>query len=359
VASGTPWLGALPVDNSGPVLVFAGEGGEEAIVRRIRAICAGRDLSAEDLPITICTRAPHLGDLAHLHLMRQQLEGQQPRLVVLDPLYLAAGGANGKDIYEMGRLLERPQHLCGDVGAALFVVTHYNRREGRGPQRFTGAGPAEWGRVLIGAAVISRHTDRDTRATTVLTELDAIGGENPDLTFRLRRHIRADDPDDLGSPLHYDVSVLSGSEIEEQGESGPEIPPAGRKLLEALRALARPATGRELVDWIADKHGHGLKRETVSRHLNTLMKDGAVDCLDPAAREKQWLLPDHVTGVTVTRDGHADADHVTGVTSSVRGHASDHTSQSHVDDGQPCTSCGWPTDSAGHAGCPDPVDGAA
>ena len=28
VGSGTPWLGAVPIDTTGPVLVFAGEGGE-------------------------------------------------------------------------------------------------------------------------------------------------------------------------------------------------------------------------------------------------------------------------------------------------------------------------------------------
>jgi hypothetical protein len=38
VASGTPWLGAVPVDTTGPVLVFAGEGGDGNIVRRLRAI---------------------------------------------------------------------------------------------------------------------------------------------------------------------------------------------------------------------------------------------------------------------------------------------------------------------------------
>jgi hypothetical protein len=46
VASGTPWLNAFPIDDPGPVVVFAGEGGKQSIVRRLRAICASRQLAA-------------------------------------------------------------------------------------------------------------------------------------------------------------------------------------------------------------------------------------------------------------------------------------------------------------------------
>ena len=62
VASGTPWLDAFPIDDPGPVLVFAGEGGAASIVRRLRTICASRDLVLERLPIVVCTRSPHLAD---------------------------------------------------------------------------------------------------------------------------------------------------------------------------------------------------------------------------------------------------------------------------------------------------------
>jgi RecA-family ATPase len=84
---------------------------------------------------------------------------------VLDPLYLAARGAKLGDLYAMGAMLEAPQRLCTEAEAALLVVTHHNRGEGRGAHRLTGTGPAEWGRVLINATVISRstRTQRPTR----------------------------------------------------------------------------------------------------------------------------------------------------------------------------------------------------
>jgi len=114
VASGTSWLGAFPIDDPGPVLVFAGEGGEAAIVRRLRAICASRGLTAETLPIVVCSRAPHLSDVEHLGLVAEQLTATRPRLVILDPLYLAARGASGSDLYAMGAVLERVQHFMAN-----------------------------------------------------------------------------------------------------------------------------------------------------------------------------------------------------------------------------------------------------
>jgi hypothetical protein len=289
VASGTPWLGQHPVEVSGPVVVFAGEGGDGNLVRRMRGIASARGLVADQLPIDVCTRAPRLADEEHMQAMADHLATVRPVLVVLDPLYLAAGGADGKDLYAMGKLLEGPQHLCQQVGAALFVVTHFNRsRDLRGADRMTGAGPAEWGRVLISASVVSRHTDPVTKATTVLTELDVRGGEVPDQTLRIRRTVTAVDPDDLDSPLTYAVDTPSAAEPAADGLGG--LTPAGAKLLAALDQLAgEPATIGALVDAIAAAHGHGLKRPTCSTELNKLRERGLADYLDTGSgRERLW-----------------------------------------------------------------------
>jgi hypothetical protein len=290
VASHTPWLGTIPVDDPGPVLIFAGEGGKAAIVRRLRGICASRNILLELLPLVVSTRSPHLNSDDHLNLIAAQLAETKPRLVLLDPLYLAARGAKGSDLYAMGELLERAQHLCEPDNVALFAVTHYNRKEGSGPNRFTGAGPAEWGRVLIGARVVSRHTHPETKATTLLAELDIIGGEVPDQTLRVRRDIHTDNPDDLDSPLHYHVEIVPKDDTVADTT---ELAPAARKILEALETLKRPAMWRDIVDQIDEKHGHGLKRETVSRNLSTLEKGGLVECTNPdsaATDTKFWTI---------------------------------------------------------------------
>lgn len=294
VASGTPWLGQHPIDTAGPVVVFAGEGGKGNVVRRLRAIATHRGVELETLPITVCTRAPHLGDDAHMGLLERHLRGVMPVLAILDPFYLAAGGANGADLYAMGKLLERPQLLCEATGAALIVVTHFNRsRDLKGAARITGAGPAEWGRVLISASVVSRSTSDDL-ATTVLTELDIQGGEVPDRSIRVRRVIRADDPDDLDSPLTYSVDepdhASQGDYSPSSSPSGtPGVGPAATKLLEALDAQTDPAPIADLVDHVVATHGHGLKRPTCSTELNKLRGLDLADYLDAGpGKERLW-----------------------------------------------------------------------
>jgi hypothetical protein len=167
--------------------------------------------------------------------------------------------------------------VCAEYDAALFVVTHYNRKEGRGPARFTGTGPAEWGRVLIGAAVLSRNTDPDTKATTVLVELDVIGGEVPDQTYRLRRHIVADDPDDLDSPLHYTVTVLGDDAPAEA--TGSDVPPAAARVLAIVQAATEPLSVRIIGDRLAEQ-GHPLKARTIQKALGEQLA-GRVDTLGP------------------------------------------------------------------------------
>ncbi|WP_051809914.1 AAA family ATPase [Actinoplanes subtropicus] len=297
VASGTPWLGAVDVDLSGPVVMFAGEGGEADLLRRIDAIAAAAGIDADELPITICARAPHLRNIVHLGEMADQIDRVRPVMVTLDPLYLSAGGAKGSDLYAMGELLEKPQHLCQAAGSSLWVTTHTNRKEGRGASRITGAGPAEWGRVLATATVKSRKVDKVTRETTVITELDFIGGSIPGGTLRTTRRIRADDPDDLDSPLHCWVKAEFVDEDEADTE-GPKMPPSRAKLLEALRHFSgAPVTVRTLVDHISTLHGHGLTRETCSRELNALLAEGYADRIDQGkGSASEWF---------VTADGQA------------------------------------------------------
>jgi len=96
------------------------------------------------------------------------------------------------------------------------------------------------------------------------------------------------------------------------GSATPDLPPAAAKLVEALAAHEEPATGAELVDWIAapEHYGHGLKRETVSRHLNALRRQGLVEHTNPEAdvtAPKLWQLAPDVTDV-ITRDDHVVTD---------------------------------------------------
>ena len=96
VASGTRWLGTFDVEASGPVLLFAGEGGARKLTRRFRAVCEARGLAMESLPIRVCLRVPHLTDEGAMAAVAAELSQFRPRLALVDPLYLAAQGAAGR-----------------------------------------------------------------------------------------------------------------------------------------------------------------------------------------------------------------------------------------------------------------------
>ena len=54
------------------------------------------------------------------------------------------------------------------------------------------------------------------------------------------------------------------------------------------QAASPPRTVGELTDRFAAKHGHGLRRETVSKALNGLLDDGLVNC-QPTGKGKPNL----------------------------------------------------------------------
>ncbi|MGO8873693.1 MAG: AAA family ATPase [Acidimicrobiales bacterium] len=229
VASGTPWLGIFAIDAPGSVLLFAGEGGERKIARRFRAVCESRGIDPAGLAIRVCLRAPHLTSDAAMLLVEAEIAEHRPRLVIIDPLYLAARGARGSDLYEMGAHLEGAQAICQRYGSALLIVHHWNKTgEGRGAKRMSGAGPDAWGRVLISAAVISRQTDPVSLATTVNLELDFQGDEIAERTVKIRRRVWADDPEDLTSALHYSVEALGLGDTDHDADLAGLTPAAVR-----------------------------------------------------------------------------------------------------------------------------------
>lgn len=296
VAAGGKWLGMIDVDEPGPVLMFAGEGGQRNILRRLRAVAEYHEATVRDLPIVVCARVPHLSKAEHLAVVAEQIARLRPKLVILDPLYLAARGAQSSQLYEMGAVLEEIQHLCEPAGAALVVITHHNRnKDAKGAARITGAGPAEWGRVLLSSTVQSKETV-DANLTRAVIELDAIGGEIADQTVRFVREVWSDDPDDLGAPLRY---TIEEDVTPDSPANGPQLPPAVAKVLESLEL--DPAESSVLVDRVVAKHGHGLKRETVSRALNRLEKAGlAVSLPLGPGRATLWSRPDNSDNSGVT-----------------------------------------------------------
>jgi hypothetical protein len=299
VAAGDPWLGHFGCPPSGPVLVFLGEGGERAMVRRLQAICAHKHLDLKELArarlLRLCFRVPKLTSGEELQAVAGELHEHPAALVVVDPLYLAvAGGATGADLYAMGAVLSGIQAVCQQAGAALVVVTHWNKTgEGRGAKRISGVGPGAWGRVLASAGVAHRTTGPDGASTVVLA-VDVIGGELADLAFRVRRTVRAEDPADLASPLRYQVEVLPDDPDDLEGAAG-DLKPSRRWVLQALRAGGVMQSVAQLGDRTA-ADGHQLKACTIQEALLDLEAAGLVAGTDPGAGLARYWSPTDPTG---------------------------------------------------------------
>jgi hypothetical protein len=293
VAAGRPWLGAYRCPQAGRVLVFLGEGNQRAVVRRLRAICAHKGLQVEELAarMRLCFRVPRLTSGADLAAVAGELAACPAALVILDPLYLAVGVAGaGADLYAMGTVLSAIQGVCQRAGAALVVVTHWNKTgEGRGAKRISGVGPGAWGRVLCSAAVAHRATSADGASTVVLA-VEVIGGELADTAFRVRRRIRAEDPADLASPLRYHVEVLADDPADGDAAATRELLPSRQLVLAALRSGGPMQSVKQLGDHTAAQ-GHQLRKRTIQEALAELEERGLAVGTDAASGLARYWSP--------------------------------------------------------------------
>lgn len=142
----------------------------------------------------------------------------------------------------------------------------------------SGVGPSAWGRVLISAAVVHRHTDAETKATTVTLELEFQGDEISETIVRIRRKVWADDPEDLASPLHYELAPLEGDDLDSHG--GADLRPSHRRVLAALESQPGEWMGRRRIgDLVAvDSTGlGGLKDRTIQEATKALFDAGLIE----------------------------------------------------------------------------------
>jgi AAA domain len=292
VACGLPWLDHFPCPTPGPVLLFLGEGGERATVRRIEAIATNKGVDPDQLGdrLRLCFRVPRLaapGAGGELTAIQAELEAHPAAVVILDPLYLAAAGASGSSLYDMGAVLQAIQGVCQQAGCALLVVTHWNKTgDGRGADRISGAGPAAWARVICSVAIQHRGSDPNG-SSSVLLGFELIGGEIADTRFRLRRRVRADDPADLGSQLSYTVEVLADDD-QDLDPAAAALSKSRQWVLAALRAGGEFQTVKQLGDRLAQA-GHPLKPRTIQTALGELEAAGlAAGSEEGNGRARYW-----------------------------------------------------------------------
>ncbi len=186
----------------------------------------------------------------------------------------------------MGAVLEGIQSLCQQVGSALLVSHHLNRQEGRGMGRLSGAGPAEWGRVIVIGEAKASRTDLETQESAVTLELDFVGDEIPETTLTIRRRVRATNPDDLASPLVYSVEVLENVSDPTTTDDG--LKPSERRVLDVLnRSPGKWLDKYAIGDVLADG-GFPLRARTIQNATKTLVEIGLIEFRESAGSAFQW-----------------------------------------------------------------------
>jgi hypothetical protein len=282
VATGEPWLGQLEIGAPGPVLVFYGEGGEDSALARYQAIAAAHGHDFATLPIHIATEMPLFRNSLHMDAIGQILDELRPRLVIVDPAFLAVLGTNlaqSEDVYDS---LNRFRALTDRIRAAFLLVHHFNKTgTGNDHGRFSGAGFANWGRFLLSATATDAPAEHPHQ-TAKDVRFISIGGEGAGTTFAARIRVHSTDPDDLDAPLIYRHDPI------EPGVITPSVPKATSgpaRCQRALEALDRYATARDVQDWDAEHlpdHGSSpLKLDTVRKALHRLVTEGKVLSTDP------------------------------------------------------------------------------
>lgn len=274
VAAGTKWLGMFEPETLGPVIAFMGEGGARKMTRRGRAVAEHHGVEWDTLPIHLAERVPQLNDAAHVAALAAEVDRVRPALVIVDPLYLAARGVDFAKLNEVGGALEGAQHACQVSGAALMFFHHYNRSGKTGADAMSGAGAAEWGRVLVGLDAKVSNTDTVTERSDVHVEMSIKGDEIAERAYRYRRQVWVDDPDDLGSPMHYSVEPIAADAVTIlDGMNKTQ-----RRTLAAVNSRADWMSKREVGDVLAnDGQGSPLKERTILDALKYLVEVGRIE----------------------------------------------------------------------------------
>jgi hypothetical protein len=278
------WWMLQHVRDGGHVMLLDEESGPELAAEKFLDLGADPD---ELRPprfsyVPFPSRGWNLADIAQLH---DRLAERKPGIVGWDSIaaLLSIAGRDENSAADVTAFWTRVLVPCArQFGAAVVAIDHLGKGPehggyGRGSGAKKAASDVQY--ILDTIRPFSREQDGLLRITTSPGK-DRRGR----LPVRLDIHVRA------GAVL-----ALEAAEASDAPGGDREMPPAKAKLLEALTAIgteAGPVTGNQLVDWIHARHGHGLTRQTVSKFMNELARDGLADSIDQGTgHSRLWFPP--------------------------------------------------------------------
>ncbi|MFH8285488.1 AAA family ATPase [Streptomyces antibioticus] len=266
VGVGMPWHGH--VVRQGRVLYLVAEGGK-GIRKRVRAWeqhYRRKMANVHFLPRPVQAVDPEWDVLI------EACRRGRPVLVILDTQARITVGVEENSATEMGRVVHRMDQLRDATGACVLLIHHkgLNGDHGRGSSAVKGA-------VQTELTVTKSGKGPDTRVV-VGTDKQKDSEELEPLGFVLRQVAIDGEAEEDGRPVTSAVLEFVG--LVAEADQPKKLPPAARKLLAALVSLDVPVPRAQVVDRVAEQAGHGLQRETASRHLNDMAESGLVDRID-------------------------------------------------------------------------------
>lgn len=143
VASGTKFLGHFEVPETGPVILIQEENTPAMMKDRLWKIASSRDLAGgvsrngssdvqiqlpQELPIFLMNNQRfNLTDEEHVGLLESWIKEVEPKLVVLDPIYLMMPGVDENSAVAMTPILRDLLTLKQRYDVGILIVHHYNK----------------------------------------------------------------------------------------------------------------------------------------------------------------------------------------------------------------------------------------
>lgn len=310
-ASGTAWMDKWECNAAGPVIICFGEGSERKQIRRADAIARSKGLTDEQfqaLPIVPLFSVPTIADDVHLAELEAKIAEVRPALVIIDPFYLAASGADSANLNAMGVLLRRIQLVCQRHNAALMISHHWNKTgNGDAHSRASGTGLTAWGRVLISIELPNGDglTDAITKRSSVMMRWHIKGDEVSSEQAEFTREVWEDSPGDLSCQMNYLIIQNTAESVDKMQpiKNAPTLQRisdmlsenAGglgvRQLLRTSKETGRPIGQKTLMTSLdlLELHGFIQVKESTGQGMpkkHILVRPFTRDLLDPLGRLK-------------------------------------------------------------------------
>lgn len=130
LASATPLLSTFEVPAAVVTAIASAESGRNTLQNTAKRICSAKGIRLEDLGprLVWCFTVPVLSDLAALAAFVAELKARAVGLVLLDPLYLALGQFDPKNMFETGMALKGISDMLVTEGITPLIVHHANKQ---------------------------------------------------------------------------------------------------------------------------------------------------------------------------------------------------------------------------------------